>query len=87
MNDIVRISSVEFQKNPDRYEDVALTRPVTITRDGEDRTVLISAAEYSRLKRRDRRVMGLADFTADDVAAIERATAPDEAARFDHEVP
>lgn len=83
---MVQISSAEFQKNIGRYQDEALTQPVTITKNGRERTVLISAAEYHRLKRRDRRVMALADFTAEDIAAIERAEPPSEFARFDDEM-
>ncbi len=82
----LRISSAEFQKNIGRYQDAALTQPVTVTRNGRDRTVLISVEEYHRLKRRDRRVMGVADFSAEDIAAIETATPPADAARFDGEL-
>lgn len=82
---MVKISSAEFQKNIGRYQDEALTQPVTITKNGRERTVLISAAEYDRLKRRDRRVMEPADFTAEDIAAIERAEPPAGSARFDGE--
>ncbi len=83
---MVRVSSAEFQKNVGRYQDTALTQAVTITRNGRDRTVLISSEEYQRLLRRDRRVMALGDFTSEDIAAIERAEPPDEAARYDHEM-
>ena len=83
---MVKVSSAEFQKNFGRYQDIALTQPVTITRNGRDRTVLISADEYQRLKRRDRRVMSLADFTPEDIAVIERAAPPPESARFDREL-
>ena len=83
---MVRVTSVEFQKNVGRYQDMALTQPVTVTRNGRDRTVVLSAEEYARLKRRDRRVMGVGDFTAEDIAAIERAEPPRAAARFDREV-
>lgn len=86
MGDMVKISSAEFQKNFGRYQDVALTQPVTVTRNGRDRTVIISAEEYHRLKRHDRRVMGLGDFTQEDIAAIERANPSDESARFDQEL-
>jgi prevent-host-death family protein len=86
IGDMVKISSAEFQKNFGRYQDVALTQPVTVTRNGRDRTVIISAEEYHRLKRRDRRVMDLEDFTQEDIAAIERANPPAESARFDHEL-
>jgi prevent-host-death family protein len=83
---MVRISSAEFQKNIGRYQDIALTQPITVTRNGRDRTVILSAEEYARLKRRDRRVMGVDDFTEKDIAAVERAEPPQEAARFDKEV-
>ena len=82
----MKVSSAEFQKNIGRYQDVALTEPVTVTRNGRERTVLISCQEYLRLKRRDRRVLGLEDFTPEDVAAIERAEPPAAAAQFDAEV-
>jgi hypothetical protein len=36
-------------------------------------------------KRRQRHVLGLADFTDADIAAIESSEAPAEAAAFDHE--
>jgi len=82
---MVKVASAEFQKNIGRYQDVALTEPVLVTRNGRERTVLISAQEYQRLKRRDRRVMGIEDFTEEDIAAIERAEPPPEAALFDRE--
>ena len=83
---MLKIPSAEFQKNIGRYQDIALTEPVLVTRNGRERTVLISAGEYQRLKRRDREVLGLSDFTEEDIAAIERAEPPPEAAQFDHEV-
>ena len=82
---MIRITAVEFQKKIGRYQDVALSQPVTVTRNGRDRTVVISAEEYHRLKRRDREVLGPGDFTAEDLATIRVAEAPTEAAQFDHE--
>jgi prevent-host-death family protein len=86
MADMVTVSSAEFQKNIGRYQDVALTQPVTITRNGRERTVMISAEEYHRLKRRDREVLGLDDFTKADIEAIRRAEPPAITAKFDHEL-
>ena len=37
-----------------RYQEVALTEPVAITRNGRERVVILSVDEYHRLKRRDR---------------------------------
>jgi prevent-host-death family protein len=77
------ITSAEFQRNFGRYQDVALTEPVAITRNGRERLVVLSADEYHRLKQQDRQ--GLEDFTAADLAAIRAAEPPPEAAAFDQE--
>ena len=82
----IRVPATEFQKNVGRYSDVALTQPVTVTRNGRDRTVMISAVEYARLKRRDREVLGPGDFTEADLAAIRAAEPPLAAAEFDSEL-
>jgi len=76
MDDVIRVSSSAFGKEVGRYQDAALTHPVVVSRNGRDRTVMISVEEYRRLKRRDRQVMGLGDFTDDDIAAIKKAKAP-----------
>jgi hypothetical protein len=86
MTDTVKVSSAEFQKNIGRYQDLALQKPLTITRNGRDRIVMIAAEEYMRLKKRDRIVMTLADFSAEDIAALERSNPPKDTARFDHEL-
>ena len=83
---MVKVSSAEFQKNIGRYQDMALVQPVTITRNGRDRTVIMSAEEYQRLKRRDRQILGLDDFTEADLQAIRAAEPPAETADFDHEL-
>ena len=83
---MVKVASAEFQKNIGRYQDLALTEPVMVTRNGRERTVLISASEYDRLKKRDRRVMTLDDFTDEDISAIERAVPLPESKQFNHEV-
>ncbi len=82
---MVRVSATEFQRNVGRYQDVALMQPVTVTKDGRDKTVMLSVEEYHRLKRRDRTVLGLADFTPDDLEALARSEPPAEAAQFDLE--
>jgi prevent-host-death family protein len=83
---MVKVSSAEFQKNIGRYQDVALVEPVTVTKNGRDRTVLLSVEEYQRLKRRDRKAMTPADFSDEDIAAIERAAPPPEASKYDGEL-
>jgi len=80
------VTSVEFQRNFGRYQDEAVKGPLAITRNGRERIVILSADEYHRLKRRDRQVLQLDDFTETDLQAILQAKAPSEAAAFDHEV-
>ncbi len=70
MTDMIRISSTEFGKEVGRYQDLALSQPVVVTRNGRDRTVMISAEEYLRLKRRDRQVFAAGELPDDLVDAI-----------------
>ena len=52
---MVSVTSAEFQKGFGRYGEVAQREPVTITNHGRESLVLLSAEEYRRLKRLDRR--------------------------------
>jgi prevent-host-death family protein len=82
----MRISSADFQRQFGALSDKALTEPLTITRNGRDRLVLLSVEEYERLKRRDRRVVRLEDFTDEEMALIAKADVPPEHARLDAEL-
>ena len=64
------VSSVEFQCNFARYQDMALTEPVAVTRKGRERLVVLSTDEYRRLKKCGRQVMTLDDFAEEDLKAI-----------------
>jgi PHD/YefM family antitoxin component YafN of YafNO toxin-antitoxin module len=55
-DDAVTVSAAEFHRNLSVYQIIALAKPVTITTNGRAVTVLLSAQEYARLKRRDRRI-------------------------------
>jgi PHD/YefM family antitoxin component YafN of YafNO toxin-antitoxin module len=83
---MIKVSAAEFQRNIGRYQDMALTQPVVVARNGRERTVMISVEEYHRLKRRDRRVMALEDFTDEDISALEEIRAPEAAKAFDSEL-
>lgn len=67
----MRVTSAEFIKKYGSVTDAALSEPVTITRNGRPRLVLISADEYERLKQRDRRVVSIKDITDEDLKLIE----------------
>jgi prevent-host-death family protein len=79
----MRISSADLQKQFESVADKALTEPVTITRNGQDRLVLMSVEEYERLKRRDRQVVRLEDFTDEEMALIAQAEVPAEYGSLD----
>jgi prevent-host-death family protein len=73
-DDAATVSAAEFHRNVGVYQDIALTKPVTITKNGRERTVLLSAQEYARLKRRDRRVL-----TAGSLSSIKKSKTEDRA--------
>lgn len=82
----MRISTADFIKNFGALADQALGEPVRITKHGRDRLVMVSAAEYDRLKKRDRRVVRLEDLTDEDLALIAQAEVPAEFAHLDAEL-
>jgi prevent-host-death family protein len=84
---MLKVTSSEFQKNIGKYQDKALTEPVVVTRNGRNRTVLLSASEYARFRKIDtRRVMSIDDFTEEEVEAILNAPIHPDAHLYDHEV-
>ena len=82
----VTVTAAEFHRNIGMYQDMALTKAVAITKNGRERTVLISAEEYERLKRRDRRVVSAGDLTDRHIAALQEAKVPDQHADLDREL-
>ena len=82
----MKVTTADFIKNYGTLADKALSEPVTITKNGRDRLVLLSADEYMRLKRRDRRVVRLEEFTEEEMALIARDEARPEDAHLDAEL-
>jgi prevent-host-death family protein len=82
----MKVTTADFIKNYGTLADRALAEPVTITKNGRDRLVVLSADEYARLKRRDRRVVRLEDFSEDEMALIAKTERPKEYAYLDAEL-
>jgi len=82
----MKVSTADFIENYVALADKALSEPVTITMNGQDRLVVISADEYVRLRRRDRRAVALEDFTAEEMAQIAAAEVPPGHERLDEEL-
>ena len=66
----MNVPAAEFQRNIGLYQDKALSEPVFVTRNGRQRTVLISVEEYARLKQHDRRAIRVEQLSHDEVEAI-----------------
>ena len=85
---MVRMTEAELQQgfralaDRARREPVTITTPDVTTLDGRDEFVVLSAEEYARLKRRDRRV----GLTEEWVEAVRNAKVPDEFAALDAEL-
>ena len=78
------VTSAEFQRKLGLYQDKALAEPVTISKNGRERLVLLSVEEYQRLKRRDRRVFLTSELPEEWIEA--GAQVPDEYAYLDAEL-
>lgn len=46
---MLKVPASEFQRNIGKYQDLALTQPVAVTRNGRVRTVLMSADRFAAL--------------------------------------
>ena len=82
----MRVSTADFIKHYSTLADRALGEPVTITKHGRDRLVLVSAAEYERLKKRDRQVFQSADLPDRVLELIAQAEVPAEYAHLNEEL-
>lgn len=80
------MTTADFIKHYGTLADRALSEPVTITKNGRDRLVVLSAEEYARLQRRDRRVIAAGELTEDEMARIAKAEVPAEYAHLDEEL-
>lgn len=86
MSDILTVTASEVAKNFGRYQDVALTQPVAVSSNGRAKTVIVSADEWRRLKRRDRQARRIEEMGADFFALLAKTEPPPEAAQFDDEL-
>jgi prevent-host-death family protein len=84
--DTVRVTESEFRQAFGSLTEQALHEPVTITKDGRDHVVVLSADEYARLKRRDRKVGLAADLPEEWIHAIGQAKVPDAFAHLNSEL-
>lgn len=82
----MKVSSAEFIKNYGTLADKALLEPVTITRNGRDRLVLISSEEYERLRTTDRRAIKIEDLSDEEMEEIYQSKMSEEYNYLDEEL-
>jgi len=82
----LNFSARDLQRRSGEIQDAALREPITITRNGRARLVMLSVEEYERLKRRDRRVFLAEELSEEEIAAIASAEPSPEAERHNHEL-
>ncbi len=84
--EIIKVTASEFQQSFGTLSDKARHEPVVITKHGHDSLVVMAAAEWERLKRRDRHVGLTRDLPEEWIDAVRHAKVPDEYAHLDAEV-
>ena len=69
---MITITSTEFRRDVRRYEDEALRQPVAVTRDGQERVIVLSSAEYRRLRGMWRESLQAGDLSDAELEVIAR---------------
>ncbi|MGO4871660.1 MAG: type II toxin-antitoxin system Phd/YefM family antitoxin [Roseiarcus sp.] len=67
-----RVTASQFQQSFGALSDKARREPVVITKHGRDSLVVMSAEEWARLKRRDRRVGSAEELPEEWIEAVRR---------------
>jgi len=83
---MTQITSVELQRNFGTYRILALKEPVMVTNHGRADLVMISNAEYTRLKDFEQRTFHVSQLTDDELADLDNAVIPTEAAQYNNEI-
>jgi prevent-host-death family protein len=84
------VPAKDFARKIGQYQRQALVKPVTITAHGEPTLVVLSVAEYQRLKRRAREALSIDTMSLEQVdemfAALEAQKPPAGGDEFDREL-
>ncbi len=65
-----KASAAMVAKNFGRFREAALSEPLTVQNHGRDSVVMLSAKEYHRLKKLDRRVLAIQELSEREIHAI-----------------
>lgn len=83
---MLKVTAEEFDRDAAKYRDIAKREPVTVTSDGHEQSVLVSAEQFRDMRFNRRRVLGPDDFTEEELLVMESAPIPEELKAFDHEL-
>ena len=84
---MVTVKSADLRRQFTRYRELALKEPVSVTYNGQESLVVLSADEFKRLKALDtRQALYAWELPADLAKALETAEPPAFTAKFDHEL-
>ncbi len=83
---MIKVTATEFQRNFGRYEDTALVEPVSITRHGREKVVLISKETFDKLSARTPKAILVSELSDEDLHNIKQAKVPEEYAELDNEL-
>ncbi len=82
----MKVSTAELVRNFGPLSDKALTEPLTITKNGRDRLILLSVEEFARLSRPGRVAIRAGALTEEEREAITAAEVPAQYASLDEEL-
>ena len=78
-----KASAAMVAKNFGKFREAALSEPLTIQNHGRDSVVMVSAKEYHRLKKLDRKVLAIRELSERDIHAISKSRMDERHARLD----
>ena len=84
---MIRVTSSQFIRNVGQYQDRAQREPVVVVKHNREHTVLLSADEYRRLRKRARLVRRIEELSESEIAAISRTEVPPGYEHLDEELP
>jgi prevent-host-death family protein len=70
------VTASEVNRNFGKYHDQALVTPVRVVKYRRASVVIVSAAEYERLRKLDRKSLAVEELRSADIAAIKSARIP-----------
>jgi prevent-host-death family protein len=72
------VTSAEYQRNPGKYNDLALREPVTITKHGREQLVVLSADMFKQWQKNQQRHYYTHELPQDIIDQIVNAEIPQE---------